>query len=102
MARTKTKRWDPSEHLETAEELAAYLNAALEEGDMRLILATLGDIARARRMAVVAQETGLGRESLYKSLSTEGNPEFITILKVMRAVGLRLQAAVVPEANDAA
>ncbi len=102
MARTKTKRWDPSEHLETAEEMAAYLNAALEEGDMRLILATLGDIARARRMAVVAQETGLGRESLYKSLSTEGNPEFITILKVMRAVGLRLQAAVVPEANDAA
>ena len=102
MTRTKTKRWTPSEHLETAEEMAAYLNAALEEDDVRLILATLGDIARARRMAVVAQETGLGRESLYKSLSADGNPEFVTILKVMRAVGLRLQAAVVPGANDAA
>ncbi len=102
MARTKTKRWNPSEHLETTEEMAAYLNAALEEDDMRLILATLGDIARARKMAVVAQETGLGRESLYKSLSADGNPEFATVLKVVRALGLRLQAAVGPEANDAA
>ena len=102
MARTKTKRWNPSEHLETTEEMAAYLNAALEEDDMRLILATLGDIARARRMALVAQETGLGRESLYKSLSSDGNPEFATVLKVVRALGLRLQAAVGPEANDAA
>ena len=100
MSRTKTKRWDPSEHLETADEMAAYLSAAFEEDDMRLILATLGDIARAKRMAVVAQETGLGRESLYKSLSTEGNPEFITILKVVRAVGLRLQATVVPGASS--
>ncbi len=102
MARTKTKRWNPSEHLETTEEMTAYLNAALEEDDMRLILATLGDIARARKMAVVAQETGLGRESLYKSLSADGNPEFATVLKVVRALGLRLQAAVGPEANDAA
>ena len=102
MERTKTKRWDPSEHLGTPEEMAAYLNAALEEDDMRLILAALGDIARARRMAVVAQETGLGRESLYKSLSADGNPEFATVLKVMRALGLRLQAATGPGANDAA
>ena len=98
MARTNTKRWNPSEHLATAEEMAAYLNAALEEDDMRLILASLGDIARAKRMAAVAQDTGLGRESLYKSLSTEGNPEFATILKVVRAVGLRFRVTAAPDA----
>ena len=93
MAKTQTRPWDPAEHLETGEDMAAYLNVALEEGDLGLIMATLGDIARARRMAVVAQETGLGRESLYKSLSADGNPEFATVLKVVRALGLRLQAA---------
>ena len=77
--------------------MAAYLNVALEEGDLSLIMATLGDIARARRMSVVAQETVLGRESLYKSLSADGNPEFATVLKVVRALGLRL-CATVPEA----
>ena len=59
-------------------------------------MATLGDIARARRMTVVAQETGLGRESLYKSLSADGNPEFATVLKVVSALGLRLQATTLP------
>ena len=93
MAKTKTRPWDPAEHLETEEDMAAYLNIALEEGDPALIVATLGDIARARRMAVVAQEAGLGRESLYKSLSLDGNPEFATVLKVVRALGLRLQAS---------
>lgn len=100
MEGTKTERWNPSEHLETTEEMAAYLNAALEDDDMRLVLAALGDIARAKRMAVVAQETGLGRESLYKSLSADGNPEFATILKVMSAVGLRFQATVGSGASD--
>ena len=90
MARTRTRPWDPAEHLETEEDMAAYLNVALEEGDLGLIMAALGDIARARRMAKVAQETGLGRESLYKSLSSEGNPEFATVLKVVRSLGLRL------------
>ena len=93
MAKTRTKPWDPAEHLETGEDVAAYLNAALEDGDLSLIMAALGDIARARRMSTVAQETGLGRESLYKSLSAEGNPEFATVLKVVRALGLRLQAS---------
>ena len=92
MAKTKTRPWDPAEHLETEEDMLAYLNVALEEGDLGLIMATLGDIARARKMAVVAQETGLGRESLYKSLSADGNPEFATVLKVVRALGLRFQA----------
>ena len=101
MARTQTRPWDPAEHLETEEDMAAYLTVALEEGDLGLIMATLGDIARARRMAVVAEETGLGRESLYKSLSANGNPEFATVLKVMSALGLRLQATAVPGANDA-
>ena len=101
MARTQTHPWDPAEHLETEEDMAAYLNVALEEGDLGLIMATLGDIARARRIAVVADEAGLGRESLYKSLSANGNPEFATVLKVMSALGLRLQATAVPGANDA-
>ena len=90
MARTQTRPWDPAEHLETEEDMAAYLNVALEEGDLGLIMAALGDIARARRMVLVAQETGLGRESLYKSLSSNGNPEFATVLKVVRSLGLRL------------
>ncbi len=93
MAKTKTRSWDPAEHLETEEDMAAYLNVALEEGDLSLIMATLGDIARARRMAMVAQETGLGRESLYKSLSADGNPEFGTVLKVLHALGFQLQAS---------
>lgn len=93
MTKTQTRPWDPAEHLETEEDIAAYLNVALEKGDLSLIMATLGDIARARRMALVAQESGLGRESLYKSLSAEGNPEFGTVLKVLRALGFRLQAA---------
>ena len=99
MAKTRTRPWDPAEHLETEEDMAAYLNAALEAGDLSLIMATLGDIARAQRMAVMAQGSGLGRESLYKSLSANGNPEFATVLKVVRALGLKLQAAVGPGAN---
>ena len=92
MAKTKTKLWDASEHLETEADMVAYLEAALEEGDPRLITAALGDIARARGMAQIARETGLGRESLYKALSSDGNPEFATVLKVVRALGLRLHA----------
>ena len=74
MARTQTRPWDPAEHLETEEDMAAYLNVALEEGDLGLIMATLGDIARARRIAVVADEAGLGRESLYKSPVSQRQP----------------------------
>ena len=99
MARTQTKPWDPAERLETEEDMAAYLNVALEESDLSLIMTTLGDIARARRMAIVAEETGLGRESLYKSLSPDGNPEFATVLKVVRALGLRLHATEAPGAT---
>jgi probable addiction module antidote protein len=89
----KTKLWDVTEHLETEEDMAAYLQAALEEGDPALVAAALGDIARAKGMAQIAREAGLGRESLYKALSPEGNPEFATVLKVVRALGLKLHAS---------
>lgn len=92
MAKVKTKRWDPAEHLESEEDMAAYLEAALEDGDPALIAAALGDIARAQGMSAIARKTGLGRESLYKALSPDGNPEFSTVLKVVRALGLRLHA----------
>ena len=92
MAKVKTKRWDPAEHLESEEDMAAYLEAALEDGDPALIAAALGDIARAQGMSQIAPKTGLGRESLYKALSPDGNPEFSTVLKVVRALGLRLHA----------
>ena len=84
--------WDASEFLETTEQMAAYLEAALEDGDARVIAAALGDIAKAKGMAQVALESGLGRESLYKALSLSGNPELATVLKVVRALGLSLHA----------
>lgn len=92
MAKTETHPWNPAEHLKTEEDMAAYLEAALEEGDPALIAAALGDIARAKGMSHIARETGLGRESLYKALSPEGNPELATVLKVLRVLGLRLHA----------
>ena len=88
----KTRPWDPAEHLETEEDMAAYLEAALAEGEPSLVAAALGDIARAKGMAQIARETGLGRESLYKALSLEGNPEFATVMKVIGALGLKLHA----------
>lgn len=92
MGKTLTTPWDPADHLETAEDMAAYLEAALEDGDAALVAAALGDIARAKGMSQVAREAGLGRESLYKALSPNGNPEFATIMKVVSALGLRLHA----------
>ena len=92
MSKTITRPWDPADHLKTDEDMAAYLEAALEECDPALIAAALGDIARAKGMSQVAREAGLGRESLYKALSPTGNPEFGTILKVVAALGLRLHA----------
>jgi probable addiction module antidote protein len=96
MTKTRTRPWDAAEHLGTEEDMAAYLEAALQEGDPTLVAAALGDIARAKGITQIARETGLGRESLYKALSPEGNPEFATVLKVVRALGLRLHAAIAP------
>lgn len=87
---TKTKPWDAVESLESEEDMIAYLDAALEDGDPALIVAVLGAIARAKGMSQVAAEAGLGRESLYKALSPTGNPEFATVLKVLNALGLQL------------
>jgi probable addiction module antidote protein len=92
MPKTKTLLWDAAQHLETEEDMAAYLEAALEEGDPTLVAAALGDIARAKGMSQLARETGLGRESLYKALSPTGNPEFATVMKVVAALGLKLHA----------
>lgn len=94
MAKTATTRYDVAEHLRTAEEMAAYLEACLEEadGDAAFIAKALGDIARARGMAQVARDAGLSRESLYKALSGERSPGFDTILKVINALGLKLHA----------
>lgn len=91
MNKLETYPWDAAEHLETQEDIAAYLEAALEDGDPALVLAVLGDIARSKGMTQISRETGLGRESLYKALSSEGNPEFVTVLKVLQAIGLRLR-----------
>lgn len=92
MAKVRTRPWDAAEHLETEQDMAAYLEAALEDGDSALVAAALGDIARAKGMTQVARDAGLGRESLYKALSPGGNPELATVLKVVRALGLRLHA----------
>jgi len=92
--RTKTTKYDVAEHLRTPEEMAAYLEACLEEtnGDVALIAKALGDIARAKGMSQVARDAGLSRESLYKALSGERSPGFDTILKVLQALGLKLHA----------
>ncbi len=93
MARIRTKRWDAADHLESRADVAAYLEAALEDGDPALVAAALGDIAKAKGMTQLARDTGLGRESLYKALSPSGNPEFATVLRVVGALGLQLHAA---------
>ena len=87
--------WDASEYLETEEDMAAYLNAALEDGDTAVIAAALGDIARAKGMTQLSKETGITRDGLYKALSPTGNPSFDTVQKVMKAFGLRLDVATV-------
>lgn len=93
-AKTKTVHYDVAEQLRTPEEMAAYLDAWLDEAsdDAAGIARALGDIARAKGMSQVARDAGLSRESLYKALSENGNPSFATVLKVARALGVRLHA----------
>jgi len=94
MSKTKTTRYDIAEHLRTPKEMAAYLEASIEEanGDATFVAKALGDIARAKGMSKVARDAGLSRESLYKALSGDRNPEFGTIMKVVEALGLKLYA----------
>ena len=94
MKKTTTSRYDVAEHLRTAEDMAAYLEACLDEadGDAAFVAKALGDIVRAKGMSQVARDAGVSRESLYKALSGERAPNFDTILKVVAALGLRLHA----------
>ncbi|WP_158044723.1 addiction module antidote protein [Skermanella pratensis] len=97
MSKTETRSWDIVDSLTDDDRIAAYLEAVLEDGDPELVAAALGDIARAKGMTDIARRTGLGRQSLYKALGPGGNPEFATVLKVIRSLGLRLTVTVDPE-----
>jgi probable addiction module antidote protein len=94
MGKIKLRKWDSAEHLKTEDDMALYLEACLDEGgnDAAFIAKALGNIARAKGMTELSHETGLGRESLYKALSGQGNPSFATILKVISALGIKLHA----------
>jgi probable addiction module antidote protein len=95
MTRADFSRFDAAEYLKNDEDMAQYLDACMEDdsGDGRLVRMALGDIARARGMTEVAKASGITREGLYRALSENGNPEFGTILKVFRALGIRLRFA---------
>lgn len=95
MARSKlrTRKYDAARYLQTEAHVVAYLEAALEDGHPSVIAAALGNIARARGMSAVARKAGLSRESLYKALDSNGNPQLSTVLSVLRALGLTLRVA---------
>ena len=97
MSILKTQPFDPAAYLDDAESLAAYMSEALATEDPAFIADALGVVARARGMSEIARESGLSRESLYRALSPEGNPEFNTILRVMRSLGLRLSTTPIEE-----
>ena len=86
----ETYEWDMAENINTRDEVIAYLEAALEENDTETLFDVLGAIARSKGMMMIARELGLSRESLYKSLSTGGNPSFVTIAKVLDNLGFQL------------
>ena len=94
MRKLETKRWDSAEYLKTDHDMVDYLDACLAEAgdDAAYVAHALGVVARAKGMTQLARDTGLGRESLYKALSGDGNPSFATILKVMHALGVKLHA----------
>jgi probable addiction module antidote protein len=96
----KTTKWDASEHLDSDEMISAFIDAALEDGDPALVAAAIGDVARAKGMTAIAREAGVSRESLYKALSAEGNPEFAAIVKVLKALRLRLTVSADEELGE--
>jgi len=83
-------RYDPADFLNSEADIAAYLDAAAEDGDTAVIAAALGDVVRARNISKLSRDTGLSREGIYKALSGEGNPSFATIGKIADALGLRI------------
>ena len=90
MTKTATIPWDTADRLETPEDIVAYLEVAFEDGDPELVNLAQGAVARSKGMTEIARRTGLGRQSLYKALSAGGRPEFGTVLRVVRALGLKL------------
>lgn len=88
----KTSEFDAADYLDSEEMIAEYLNLALASGDTDLLLAAIADVAKARGMAQVARDSGLGRESLYKALTLGAKPRFDTVFKVLQALGVRMQA----------
>ncbi|WP_186074547.1 addiction module antidote protein [Burkholderia gladioli] len=90
MKAVKFSRYDTVDYLQTEEEIAAYLDAAVEDGDPALIAAALGDIARARNISQLARDTDMSREGIYRALSGDGNPSFATVMKIANALGLRI------------
>lgn len=84
------KPFDAADYLKTEQDCAEYLSVVLEDGDPALLAAALGDVAKARGMSQVARDSGLTREGLYKALSSQGNPSFATVLKVLHAMGLQI------------
>ena len=93
MTKLKTRPYDTADYLKTEEDVANYLEAIFEDGDPALIAHGLGVVARAKGMASIAKKTGLGRESLYKALSKNGNPKIGTVVKIVHALGLKLKVA---------
>ncbi len=86
----KISPYNPLDYLETDEEINEYLNSAFQDEDPQVFLIALGHLAKKKGMTEIAKKTGLNREGLYKSLSGEGNPQFLTIKKVIRVLGCRL------------
>ncbi len=101
MSKLKTRKWDFVEHLNTEEDMLLYLEACAEDGDPGLIVAALGDIARARNISQLSAATGISRQGIYKAFSEGGNPRFDTVVKAASALGLRVQFTPVDQ-HDAA
>ena len=97
----KTTRYDTADYLDSPAAIAAYIDAVFEDGDPALVVHALGVVARARGMTEVARESGLSRESLYRALGSDGNPEFATVVRVLKALGLRLTAVPVETVSRA-
>ncbi|CAM5771944.1 transcriptional regulator [Labrys miyagiensis] len=89
----ETTRWDPAEYLDNPKKIAAYIEAAFEDGDPAIIAAALGDVARAKGMSQLARDAGVTREALYKALSPTGDPRLSTLLGVIKALGVKLKVA---------
>ena len=94
----KASRFDAADYLDSPEAIAAYLSVVLEEDDPKALIRALGTVARSEGMTEVSRRTGLNRESLYKALGEHGNPSYVTVWKIMRALGVRMTS--VPDSRE--